>query len=55
MCAADTALEGQTSTTDKAATLGEGSYHLCRDFEAVKAYAVEHRLSDSESDSFLDD
>lgn len=55
MCAADTALEGQSSTSDEAGTLGEGSYHLCRDYEAVKAYALEHRLSNAGAGDFLDD
>lgn len=46
MCAADTALEGQSSGTTKPATKGEGSYHLCRDYDAIKAFALDHRLTD---------
>ncbi|KAM3417114.1 hypothetical protein BST61_g8690 [Cercospora zeina] len=49
MCAADTALEGQASDSDLPETKGEGSFHLCRDFSAVSAFAVAHRLTDQAS------
>lgn len=45
LCSADTALEGQTSTTTRPGTLGEGSYHVCKDFDQVKAWAEKERAS----------
>lgn len=52
MCAADVTLEDLQDTNDVsgkaslAAVDGWGTTHICRDYEAVKKWAADHRGSD---------
>ena len=45
-CCGDTTLEGQGKTVQPPGIDGLGSWHMCRDFESISAWATEHRASD---------
>lgn len=47
MCCGDTALEGQASDTHQLGTLGEGSYHVCKAYGKIQAWAETSRASDA--------
>ncbi|KAK5996528.1 Oxidase ustYa [Cladobotryum mycophilum] len=46
VCCGDTALEGQDPNTDTFGTDGTGAVHMCKDFEAIRSWADEHRIVD---------
>lgn len=45
MCCGDTAFEGQASDTNEPGILGEGSLHMCNDYEKIRSWAQSHRVS----------
>ncbi|KAI1323993.1 hypothetical protein F5Y16DRAFT_424424 [Xylariaceae sp. FL0255] len=45
-CCGDTTLEGQGKTVSAPGIDGFGSWHMCRDFEAISEWATEHRAKD---------
>lgn len=48
MCGADTALEGQSKHTKEPGTSGTGSYHICKDYDALLSWSESHRVSNME-------
>ena len=45
MCCGDAAFEGQGSDIEEAGTLGEASYHMCRNYDEIKDWAEEYRAA----------
>lgn len=45
MCCGDVALEGQGSDIDDPGTLGEASYHVCKNYDAIQAWAQDARAT----------
>jgi hypothetical protein len=45
MCCGDVAFEGQGSDIDEAGTLGEASYHVCKNYDKLKAWAQASRAT----------
>ncbi|KAK0635026.1 hypothetical protein B0T17DRAFT_623301 [Bombardia bombarda] len=45
MCCGDVAFEGQGSDVEGAGTLGEASYHVCKDFDKIKAWTEAARFN----------
>lgn len=46
MCCGDTALEGQRPNSNVSGTDGTGAMHVCKDYEAIQAWADNNRLID---------
>jgi ferredoxin-NADP reductase len=46
MCCGDTAFEGQASDTTRPSTPGEGSYHVCKNYDMIKKWAETSRVTD---------
>ncbi|KAK1975432.1 hypothetical protein LZ30DRAFT_605645, partial [Colletotrichum cereale] len=49
MCCGDTSLEGADPFNPPSRTLGFGTTHVCRDYDAIFKYAEEHRLVNDQS------
>ncbi|KAI0975031.1 hypothetical protein F4678DRAFT_359986 [Xylaria arbuscula] len=45
-CCGDTTFEGQGMTVSAPGIDGFGSWHMCRDFEAISGWATKHRAKD---------
>lgn len=45
MCCGDVAFEGQGSDIEEAGTLGEASYHVCKDYDKIKEWAEGSRFN----------
>lgn len=45
MCCGDAALEGHTDGLEGADTLGVGSYHVCKNIDAIKVWAESSKAS----------
>lgn len=48
MCCGDSALEGQAAGLEEAGTLGVGSYHVCKNYDAIRTWAGTSRASNME-------
>jgi len=47
VCCGDTALEGQNPSSNISSTDGTGAVHMCKDFEAIRLWADDNRLTDT--------
>lgn len=47
LCCGDTALEGQNPNSQVPGTDGTGAVHMCKDFDAILAWADMRRIVDS--------